>query len=124
MPRLRLALCALALGACTRVSAPPPERKPPLFSDSFDRAELGPEWLATAPVYRLVGGELVVKGAHNHPLWLKRELPQDAVIELDAWSMDPAGDIKVEAWGDGKSYAKSVEYTSSGYVFIQGGWQN
>ena len=125
MPRPRPALCALALAACTRVSGPaPPERKAPLFSDSFDRAELGPDWLATAPVYRLAGGELVVKGAHNHPLWLKRALPDDAVIEVDAWSADPAGDIKVEAWGDGKGHATSVEYTSSGYVFIQGGWQN
>src|SRR5438552_2998204 len=103
---LRLVPCLVVLGACTRASSPaPPERKPPLFTDSFDRAELGSDWLATAPVYRLAGGELVVKGAHNHPLWLQRPLPADAVIEIDAWSSDPAGDIKVEAWGDGRSYA-------------------
>ena len=119
----RAALASLCLAACTRVGTPP-ERRPPLFTDSFDRAELGPDWLATAPVYRIEKGELVVKGARNHPLWLKRELPDDAVIELDAWSADPAGDLKVEAWGDGKSHAQSLEYTSTGYVLIHGGWHN
>lgn len=119
-------LCAAALAAgCTRVSpAGPPARKPPLFSDTFDRAELGPDYRATGPFYRIVNGELVVKGAHNHPAWLLRELPADAVIEFDARSQDPAGDIKVEAWGDGKSHATQASYTSTGYVFILGGWQN
>ncbi len=116
-----LLLC-LCVSGCTRISAPP--QKPPLLSDDFNRVELGPEWLPTAPAYRLVDGALLVRGAHNHPLWLRRELPRDAVIEFDAWSMDPAGDIKAEAWGDGKSYAQSIEYTSTGYVFIQGGWHN
>lgn len=114
----------LAPAGCTRAGSKLPERKAPIFSDSFDRAELGADWLATAPAYRLEQGELVVKGAHNHPLWLKRPLPDDAVIEVDVWSNDADGDVKVEAWGDGKSYATSLEYTSSGYVFIQGGWKN
>lgn len=121
-----LAAAGLAmLAGCTRVSAPGmPERKPPVFSDNFDRSELGDNWLVTGPAYRLVGGELVVRGAHNHPAWLKRALPRDAVIEFDAWTQDPAGDMKAEAFGDGKSFATGLEYTSSGYVFIQGGWHN
>lgn len=103
-----------------------PALMPPLFSDSFDRAELGPDWRVTAPpgVYRLVDGELVVRGARNHPAWLARELPREAVIEVDVRSMSNDGDIKVEAWGDGKSFATELEYTSSGYVFIHGGWKN
>lgn len=118
-----LALCLLA--GCSRVAAPRlPEPRPPIFVDSFDRADLGPEWLVTGPGYQLRGGELVVRQAHNHPAWLRKELPRDAVIEFDARSMDPAGDIKAEAYGDGKSYATDVEYTSTGYVFILGGWHN
>jgi hypothetical protein len=106
-----------------------PPAKPPLISESFDRpdgTEPGPLFLNTAApgIYRLDGGALAVRGAHNHPLWLTRELPDDVVIELDAWSDSPDGDIKVEVFGDGKSYAKSVEYTSTGYVFIHGGWKN
>ena len=112
----------LALGCRER----PPALLPPIFSDNFDRLELGPDWRITAPpgTYRIDNGELAVRGAHNHPAWLMTALPQDAVIEVDARSLSPAGDLKVEAWGDGKSFATEVEYTSSGYVFIHGGWQN
>jgi hypothetical protein len=67
---------------------------------------------------------LTVRGAHNHPLWLTRELPRDVVVELDAWSDSADGDIKVELFGDGQSYALDLEYTSTGYVFIHGGWHN
>jgi hypothetical protein len=121
-----LAASVLFWGACSQKLPP---SKPPLYSESFDRpdsVEIGPDWLSTAPagVYRIEGGVLSVRGAHNHPLWLKRELPTDAVIEFDAWSDSPDGDIKAEAFGDGHSYAISVEYTSTGYVFIHGGWRN
>lgn len=119
-----LLTCSAVLGAGCKEK--PPALKAPVFTDSFDRAELGPDWRVTAPpgTYRIVNGELVVRGARNHPAWLVRELPRDAVIELDAWSQSPEGDIKVEVWGDGKSYATDIEYTSTGYVFIHGGWQN
>lgn len=117
---------ALLWGGCTKRLPP---AKPPLFSDSFDRTdgvELGADWRSTAQpgVYRISDGTLAAKGAHNHPLWLLRKLPRDAVIEFDAWSESPDGDIKVEAYGDGSSYATSPEYTSTGYVFIHGGWRN
>ena len=130
MRRAHLLGC-LGLGLSTLAACTPklPAAKPPLFSDNFDRPdglELGAAWQNTAPpgVYRIEGGALAVRGAHNHPLWLKRELPTDAVIELDAWSDSPDGDLKVEAFGDGKSYALTLEYTSTGYVFIHGGWHN
>lgn len=116
-----LGLCAV-LGCTDKL----PALKPPVFQDSFDRAELGPSWRSTAPAgtYRIESGELVVSGARNHPLWLVERLPRDAVIELDAYSKSPDGDIKVEAFGDGQSFAKTVSYTSTAYVFIQGGWRN
>ncbi|HMY58321.1 MAG TPA: hypothetical protein PK472_08705 [Pseudomonadota bacterium] len=113
----------LASSACTEKM---PKLLPPVFSDNFDRTELGPSWKSTAPpgTYRIENGELVVSGGKNHPLWLVPALPRDAVIELDAYSKSPDGDIKVEAFGDGQSFAKTVSYTATSYVFIQGGWQN
>ena len=106
----------------------PPSAGPPIFADEFEHvgAELGSDYRNTAPpgVYTLTDGALAVRGAFNHPLWLARELPENAVIELDAWSDSPDGDIKVELFGDGQSYAKTVSYTSTGYVVIHGGWKN
>lgn len=93
------------------------------YADSFDT--LGPVWKATTEgKYTIEKGELVVRGSRNHPLWLTQPIPQNAILELDAWSNDPAGDIKFEAWGDGKSYATDVSYTATSYVFIFGGWKN
>lgn len=114
-------LCFLLLAGCVQKTP-----APPLFSDRFDCGSLGENWKTTAPegTYRIENGELVVKGARNHPLWLNVPLPQDVVIELTASSKSPDGDIKVEAFGDGQSFAKSTSYTSTGYVFIQGGWRN
>jgi hypothetical protein len=117
---MRLLLVLLAASACKIERAPaggPSE-------DSFDRAELGDAWVTTGPGYRLLAGELVVDHAYNHPLWLKQPIPRDAVVELDAWSNDDAGDIKLELWGDGHSFAKTASYTASSYVFIFGGWHN
>jgi hypothetical protein len=117
---MRFAFALLALAGCTL------EKRPTgvASNDDFERAELGENWRATGPFYSIKSGELVVAQAHNHPLWLARPLPRDAVIELDAWSNDDAGDIKLEAWGDGKSFAQTVSYTATSYVFVLGGWHN
>ncbi len=49
----------------------------------------------------------------------------NAVIELDVMSKSAAGDIKLEVWGDGQSYATSRgAYLATSYVFIFGGWGN
>ena len=115
----RIALL-LTLAGCTI------EKRPAgvATSDDFERAELGESWKATGPFYSIKNGELTVANARNHPLWLTRPLPRDAVIELDAWSNADDGDIKLEAWGDGKSFAQTVSYTATSYVFILGGWHN
>ena len=113
---------------CTEIgtdkSAPPITQR---FSDTFDRAALGSDWKDTSPgAYRIESGELVARGAENHPLWLLRPIPRDARIEFDCWSTDDAGDLKVEAWGDGKSFStdRVGAYTSTAYNFIFGGWNN
>jgi hypothetical protein len=119
---MRTLVClALLLGGACSI-----ERRPAggPFADDFNRAALGDAWRPTGSGYRLVDGELVVDHAYNHPLWLTRPLPRDAVIDLDCWSNDDAGDIKLEAWGDGASYAKTTSYTATSYVFIFGGWHN
>jgi hypothetical protein len=97
-------------------------------SDDFERSALGGEWLATDPsAVHLSDGVLTVERAHNHPVWLRRPIPEDATIEFDAWTDSPDGDMKVEAWGDGRSaHAGALEaaYEATGYVFVFGGWKN
>ena len=107
---------------------PPPSPLPGPYTDNFDRAELGENWLVTHPsAVTLENGALTVQLLHNRPVWLKRPIPTNATIEFDAWTNDPQGDIKVEAWGDGQSFYAGdlrLQYTATGYVFIFGGWRN
>ena len=111
----------LALGGCT------PQGDPGIgvgFSDDFERAQLGKSYHVTGGNWRIEAGELHVQGAKNHPLWLLRTLPRDVRVELDVRSESPEGDIKVEIFGDGASYAKQDSYTATSYVIILGGWNN
>jgi Farnesoic acid 0-methyl transferase len=80
---------------------------------------------ATGDGYRVEAGALSAHGAHNHPLWLRKKLPRDVRIELDAWSTEPRGDIKIEVFGDGHSFdPDGGRYTATGYELIFGGWGN
>ncbi len=95
------------------------------FADFFDRQELGDDWRTTSNVWRITDGKLCGRGARNHGVWLKRRLPTNARIELDATSASADGDIKLEVWGDGRSHATGVSYTNAtSYVVIFGGWKN
>jgi hypothetical protein len=125
VPRQALLLALVAIGLCpTGCRAKAPAIDAP-FHDDFERAALGPDWNTTSPAYRLSGGQLTVAGAYNHPAWLRRRLPADAVIDLDVVSRSPAGDIKIELYGDGQSFDPDKgSYTSTGYVLIFGGWNN
>ncbi len=124
---MRVALVALQLAALATLAGCAP-KDPAItapFSDDFERQGLGEDWHNTGGPYRIEGGALKVKGAYNHPLWLRRKLPSDAVIEFDATSRSASGDIKVEVYGDGVTFAHDKgAYTASGYVFIFGGWRN
>lgn len=114
---------ALVLVGCGRSAGSEPLGR--RFEDRFERARLGKDWLDTSDgAYEIVQGRLRVKGAKNHPLWLRRRLPRDVRIELTARSESPAGDIKVEAFGDGRSYATEDSYTATSYVLVFGGWHN
>ncbi|UCH29349.1 MAG: hypothetical protein JSV06_13965 [Myxococcales bacterium] len=94
------------------------------FSDDFERSQLGSNYKKTGGNWRIENGQLRVTGAKNHPLWLLRTLPRDVRVELDARSESQEGDIKVELFGDGASYAKEDSYQATSYVIIFGGWNN
>jgi hypothetical protein len=121
------AVCAVsaiapALSGC-KVKDPPPITAQ--WTDDFGRTGIGSNYYKTGGGYEIEDGALSAQGSYNYPLWLRKKLPRDAVIELDAWSNTPDGDIKVEIFGDGVSHARDKgQYTSSGYVLIMGGWGN
>lgn len=118
-----LCMVALALALGCKVQDPPPITG--AWSDDFERRSIGQSYYKTGGGYKIRDGALATKGSYNHPLWLRKKLPRDVVIELDAWSNTPDGDIKVEVFGDGRSHAENKgQYTSTGYVLIMGGWSN
>ncbi len=94
--------------------------------DSFERADIGAGWLDTSNgQFRVRDGKLNVSNAHNHPLWLRKRLPPDVIVELDVMSRSPAGDIKIELYGDGESFDPDEgAYFPTGYIFVFGGWSN
>jgi hypothetical protein len=95
------------------------------FRDEFERADPGPNWHDTGAGYRITGGRLSVSHAYNHPLWLRKRLPHDVVIDVDVMSKSAAGDIKIEPFGDGESFDPDKGgYISTGYMLIFGGWNN
>lgn len=93
--------------------------------DDFERAELGPDWLALSPAWRLEGGKLCARGARNRGVWLRRVLPVNARIELTAIAGSDEGDLKVELWGDGRTGAAGTTYDdATSYLAVLGGWKN
>lgn len=123
-PRATISLLALlAVPGCKVRESPPIESS---YLDNFDRDSLGSDWNRTGGGYQLRDRALSARGAHNHPLWLQRRLPGgDIQIDFDAWSNSPDGDIKVEVFGDGRSYdPDGNRYTATGYVLCMGGWKN
>lgn len=95
-----------------------------VFSDDFERRELGEAWQSTGKGASIRSGALTLSRVKNHPVWLVQDLPDDVEIEFDAWSDSSEGDIKFEMCADGESYATEVSYTATGYVVIFGGWKN
>ncbi len=112
----------VALAGCRETA---PEAIGDLFVDRFDGPALGAHWRTTGVSYRIADGKLAMSYGYNHPLWLARRLPRDAEIRFTAQALGADGDVKVELWGDGESFAAGKgAYTSSGYVLVHGGWKN
>lgn len=122
-PSARLALAlALATAAGCKIREQPPITD--AWRHDFDQG-LGNAFYATGDGYRVEQGALSARGAHNHPLWLRKRLPHDVRIELDAWSNENRGDLKIEIFGDGHSFdPDGGRYTATGYELIFGGWYN
>ena len=119
---MRWPVILLTLAAC-KVKDPPPITE--TWKDTFERSEIGRDYYKSGPGYEIVNGMLSARGAHNHPLWLRKKLPRDVRIELDAWSNEERGDIKVEVFGDGRSFdPDGGRYTATGYELVFGGWFN
>ena len=130
MPAVRRPLLALSLGLLACKVKDPPAITAKL-TDAFDRDGIGESYFPTGEGFRVVKGALSAKGAHNHPLWLRAKLPHNVRIEFDCWSTSltpqgqPVGDIKIEVFGDGRSYdPDGGAYTATGYEVIFGGWSN
>ena len=112
----------LLLSAC-KVKDPPPVTE--RWTEDFDRSEIGMDYFKTGPGYAIHDGKLSAHGAHNHPLWLRKKLPRDVQIDFDCWSTEARGDLKVEVFGDGKSFdPDGGAYMATGYELIFGGWYN
>ena len=116
-------IAALSLISC-KVNDPPPITA--AWTDQFESGTApGANYLATGEGYKVPNGSLSARGAHNHPLWLRKRLPRDVRIEFDCWSTEPRGDIKVEVFGNGHSFdPDGGGYTATGYEVIFGGWYN
>ncbi len=120
---MRVAVLALALCACKVRELPPIDSS---YADTFDRVSIGADYNQTGRGFRIVDGALNARGAHNQPLWLAKRLPPgDLQIDFDAWSSSPDGDIKIEVFGDGKSYdPDGNRYLATSYVVVFGAWKN
>ena len=75
-------------------------------SDDFDRPDLGEgDWRSTSyGAYVIKTGRLCPSKPKNHPLWLRRKLPQNARIEFEAMPQSASADVKAEIFGDGCAF--------------------
>jgi hypothetical protein len=80
-----------------------------LSADDFE--VIGGTWTVENGVIRSLGEQ------NNHPLWLKRRIPDAFEISFEAKAQSAAVDHKVEFCGDGVRH-------ESGYIAILGGWSN
>jgi hypothetical protein len=134
----RVIACVLASAGCVPEGPPTPAYVPDApaaesatdmlvtpFFDDFNRAAIGTDYEALGSAWHIQNGRLCAEGAKNQPIWLKKRIPVNARIEVDAIALSPEGDLKVEAWGDGKSGASGTTYSdATSYIAIFGGWKN
>ena len=124
-----LSVCLGMAGSGCKAKPTPAQ---PILVDTFERSELGPNWLDTSRTAKILEGKLTIADSYNHPVWLLRKLPRDVQIDFDASSKGPAGDLKIEIFGDGKSFGPDpanpgpagYRYEPSGYEIVMGGWDN
>lgn len=113
-----------AVGLYSAPTAPPSATGRLVFSDDFERSEIGDAYLQGAPdrgwekgTWRIEKGQLRAEKIHNAALWLQQPLPKKVRVEFDARAHTDTGDVKCEIFGDGRTH-------QSGYILIFGGWHN
>jgi hypothetical protein len=148
---LPLAALSLVLSACHAEpddALPPPPKPPPaakkaqapaepctskddpliteVFTDSFDRADLGPDWKSTSyGAYFVKAGRMCIAKPRNHPLWLKKKLPANVRVEFEATPLSANADVKAEIFGDGCAFdTEGRDYTATSYVAVLGAHSN
>ncbi len=120
-----LYLLVFPLLVVTACRVPDPPAIDGVFVDNFARGTIGSNYYQSGFGYSIKDGKLSAKGAHNHPLWLRKKLPRNVQIDVQALSHSTAGDIKIEVFGDGMSFDKDGgRYKATGYVLVFGGWKN
>jgi len=88
-----------------------------VFSDDFERNDIGNNWQARSGRWRIENGRLVCKGDKNEGIWLNFKLPQRVRLEFDAMALEDEGDIKFEIFATEQRH-------QTGYILIFGGWHN
>ena len=95
-----------------------------VFSDDFNRPQLGSDYKAGTPdhgwkttPWTIEDGRLKAEKVHNATLWLQRKLPKNVRVEFTTRAESTTGDVKCEIFGDGRTH-------QSGYILIFGGWHN
>lgn len=126
---MRISVAAIVIVAASLVCGSACKPRVPVidapFSDSFERVDLGGDWLDTGHSATIKDGKIAVVRAYNHPVWLRRKLPRNVQIDFDAVSRSPAGDLKVELYGDGESFdSDKGRYDPTSYMLVMGGWHN
>ena len=125
VPRVVTSAAGAASASAAASAVPAAELLQQPHLDDFERDDLGVNYLPTTSVWKLERGRLCARGAKNRPVWLRRRLPTNVRIEFEAVSYSEDGDIKVELFGDGNSFATTTAYTdASGYILVYGGWKN
>ncbi len=73
-------LWVVLLSSCKMAEPPPINGR---WVDRFDRKTIGKNYFPTSDRYQIVNETLYVQGALNHPLWLRKRLPDNVTIEFD-----------------------------------------
>jgi hypothetical protein len=125
-------LLLAAFPGCEKRALPPKNDPSPrahlvggtlVFSDDFERIELGDSWRTKHPGWTLKDGALNDTNAKNAGVWLTQPLPDRVRVEFTARSEALTdgkpfpGDLKCEI------FATQPEH-QTGYILINGGWSN
>ncbi|MSP91077.1 MAG: hypothetical protein EXR79_04625 [Myxococcales bacterium] len=94
-----------------------------VFEETFERNELGADWVAKQPgEWSIEGGLLKAtpvpnEDLRNRGLWLAKPLPKNVRIVFQARSLSVVGDTKCEVFATEPKH-------ETGYSVIMGGWNN